>query len=200
MNYFSTALKLLIGARYATTLTVSVIPTYTHFLAINLLAVVSYETMEWTVDDVSYLRLTTLGGGLISTVMVVVLSKKVEDSKMLLMQNIVTLLPIGLLMIIPHLSSISIRAILLYITAFIVGVVDSSCHILSTSMISKIVRADHQAIGEAVRLIFFFAAYAVSGFGTSAIFNRLIIGGSVVLSLNVAGIVLLIFNINGKSR
>ena len=60
-KYFWTALKLLIDARYATTLIVSVIPTYTHFLAIHLLAVVSYETLEWTVDDVSYLRLTTLG-------------------------------------------------------------------------------------------------------------------------------------------
>ena len=60
-RYFLTALKLLFGVRYATTLTMSVIPTYTHFLAIHLLAVVSYETLEWTVDDVSYLRLTTLG-------------------------------------------------------------------------------------------------------------------------------------------
>ena len=64
-------------------------------------------------------------------------------------------------------------------------------------MISKIVRADHQAIGEAVRLIFFFAAYAVSGYGTSAIFNRLIAGGSVVLFVNVTGLDLLVFNING---
>ena len=132
--------------------------------------------------------------------MVVVLSKKVKDSKMLLIQNLMTLLPMVLIMAIPYLSNVSLQASLLYISAFIVGVVDSSCHILSTSMISKIVRADHQAIGEAVRLIFFFAAYAVSGFGTSGIFSGLIIGGSVVLFLNVAGIVLLIFNINGISR
>ena len=174
----------------------SVIPTYTHFLALHLLAVISFQTLNWEVDDVSYLRLTALCGGLISTLLVVVLSKRVQDSNMMLVQNILTLLPLVFMMITPNISNISIQTALLYSSAVIIGVVDASCHILSISMISKIVSADYQAIGEAMRLIFFYIAYAVSGFGTSAIFFKIIIGGSVILIANIVGLVLLIYLIN----
>ena len=156
----------------------------------------SYETLKWTVDDVSYFCLTALAGGLLNTVLVVVLLKRLADSKMLLVQNCVTLIPMAFIMMIPTMSNASIQAILIYVSAFLLGVVDASCHILSISMISKIVSADHQAIGEAIRLIIFFIAYAVSGFGTSAIFYRLFVGGSIIIFVNVVGVVMLIFHIN----
>ena len=195
-EYFSIELRLLVDCRYAFTLFVSVIPKYTHFLGLHLLAVMSYETLKWTVDDVSYFCLTALAGGLLNTVLVVVLSKRLADCKMLVVQNCVTLIPMAFIMMIPTMSNASIQAILIYVSAFLLGVVDASCHILSISMISKIVSADHQAIGEAIRLIIFFIAYAVSGFGTSAIFYELFVGGGIILFINIVGLVMLIFYMN----
>ena len=169
----------------------------THFLALSILAMISIESLNWTINDVSYLRLTTLGGGLISTFLVVILSKRFNDSKMMLVQNCVTLVPVILILIIRNITTITIQAALLYACAFILGLTDASCycHILSISMVSKIVKADLQAIGEAVRLILFYIAYAISGFGTSAIFFNIVIGGGVILFANLVGIVLLAYDI-----
>ena len=191
--YFSTAWSILRGRKYACILLTSAFATYSHFLTLNLFTVTAVEKLGWGTSDISYVRITAMLGGLISTILVIKLSKKIKDYLLILGIVSLTILPLVLLILVNVIHNLLARAIVLYISAFVTGIVEVACHIVTLSMIGKIVLAEYQGIGEAVRLAIFQIAYAFSGYGVGVVFNNIVTAGTLIILLNIFSLCLLIY-------
>jgi len=192
-SYFRTALKVLSSRSYAVIWMATVVPTFTQYLALFLFTVVSSEYMDWRVEDMVYIRMSTLIGGFLSTFLVIFLSRYCKDIHMTIVQNVLTVLPEALLLIAVNINNSLAQTILIYTAAVVFGSVDSSCDILSASMLGKIVNSEHQGIGEAVRLVGFYFSAAASGFFTDLVFNNMTVGCSVVILMNVVALAMLVY-------
>ena len=184
-GYLLTAIKVLRSRNYLVIWLSTVVPTFTQYLALHLFTVIANEKLGWHVDDISFIRLTTLGGGFVTTFLVIVLSKYCEDVHMTILQNVLTMFPVAFMLVVVHIEGSLARGALVYTAAVVVGSTDSSCDVLSVSMMGKIVNSRHQAIGEMLRLIGFYIALALSGFCTDTVFHNMDVGCSVVIVLNV---------------
>ena len=192
--YFAMVRKILFSRSYLILWITSIIPTYTHFLVLSLLSVYVYETLDGGIQEVSYAFMTVLVGGIVSTFAVSLITRCVRDVWLAVVEIIVSDIPVILLLAIPYVKSSTFRYVLFYTAAFLNGVVDTACDILSTVMVGKIVQPEYQGIGESVRLLGFYIAYTLSSFGTGVIFKNMIIGGSVVCGVNLMMALLLIFS------
>ena len=191
--YFSVVRKILLSKSYTILWFSSLVPTFIHNLVLSLLGVVVYETLKSGIKHVSYAFMVQLGGGIISTLIVTMLTKYVRDVWMAVGEILITMIPVALLIIIPYIEGSTVRFALFYIAAFINGVADTSCDILSTVMVGKVLQPEYQGIGESVRLLGFYIAYSLSSYGTGIVFNSMLAGGCTLCALNLIMAFLLIY-------
>ena len=86
------------------------------------------------------------------------------------------------------------------VTGVFLGIVESAVHVVSITMVAKLVRSEMQGIAEALRLVLFYLADALSGFTVSIIYNNIIVGRVIVITLNLCSAIALSFEIDYFTR
>ena len=175
-EYFKTALKVVTGRHYAFTLLASALTGYCNFLVLNLFTLISIESLSWKPNQVALLRINTMSAGLLSTAIVMIISKKVKDFVILYISVCTTILPITAVAVLPHIKDPYIQGILLHLTACVTGFVDAPLIVSSTVIIAKIVPSQYQGIAEAVRNAAFFLFFALSALSVSWVYHYLTAG------------------------
>ena len=192
--YFVTAWHILTERHYILTLAAGAIATYSHFLTLNLFTILSIELLSWKPDQVANLRIITMVAGLVAIILIVSTSKRVKSFVVLYGIVCCTVFPLAAVCVLPHINQ-SAAEVLLYITAFVTGFIDSPLHIASITLIAKLVRAQFQGIAEAVRTSVYFLMFALAALSVSWVYHYLIAGCVFCACLNLISIVVLQFEV-----
>ena len=193
--YFTNAWYTLTGRHYCIIVMASATTCFIHFLSVNLITVMSIELLHWSVLLVATTRLVTLAGGISGTVLAIYLSRSIRDFGQFYAIVISTMVPVGAIIVIPYIRNHIARGAFLLLTCFFLGVLEASIHVMSVTLVAKLVRAELQGIAEALRVIFISLAYAMGGFVVSTIYAHLLIGGGLLLILNLCCAFALAFEI-----
>ena len=193
--YFKNAWHTLTGRHYCIFVTASATTCFIHFLSVNLITVMSIELLNWGVLLVATTRLVTLAGGISGTVLAIYVSRRIQDFYQFYAIVVSTMLPVGAIIVIPYIRNHTARGAFLLVTCFILGVLESSVRVMSVTLVAKLVRSELQGIAEALRVVSIYLANAISGFAVSTIYAHILIGGGLLLILNICCAFVLAFKI-----
>ena len=194
-SYFKTAWDILASRHYGIVVITGAIAIFSHKLLMNLFTVMAVELLDWGVNWLAAIRIITMIGGLVSTVLVIFLSHHIRDFILLYIVIATSILPIVMVTVLPFINNLVAQGTILFVAAFCTGGVDAACHITTIAMVAKLVNSRFQGIAEAVRLAIFHVSYTFSGFLVNIVYENIIIGGSVIGFLIAICAVALVFEI-----
>ena len=200
-EYLRNAWSTFTGRHFSIIVITSAVACFSHFLAVNLIIIIAVEILQWNVYLITTTRVVTLVGGIIGTLLVIYFSRFVRDFYQLYFIITSTMLPVGATIIIPYIKVYyTAQVTLLMVNGVFLGIVESAVHVVSITMVAKLVRSEMQGIAEALRLVLFYLADALSGFTVSIIYNNIIVGGVIVITLNLCSAIALSFEIDYFTR
>ena len=184
------------GRHYSITVISSAVASFSHFLAVNLIIVITVELLQGGVLLTATVRIVTLLGGIIGTLLVIYCSKWVRDFYQLYAIVTNTMLILAAVILIPYIKIYTAQVIVLILAGLYLGIVEAAVHVVSITMAAKLVKSEMQGIAEALRLVLFYLAHALSGFIVSTIYEHMIVGGVIVIVLNLCSAFALAFEID----
>ena len=110
------------------------------------------------------------------------------------------MLPVAAIIIIPYIKHYHAKVALLMVNGLILGVLEAAVHVVSIAIVAKLVRSEMQGIAEALRMAILYLARALSGFIVSTIYEHILIGGAIVITLNLCCAIALAFEIDYFTR
>ena len=195
-GYLRNAWSTFTGRHYSIIVITSAVASFSHFLAVNLIIVIAVELLQWDVFLVASTRVVTLIGGIIGTLLVIYFCRCVRDFYQLYAIITNTMIPLAAVILIPYIKIYSAQVCILMLAGFFLGIVEAAVHVVSITMVAKLVRSEMQGIAEALRLVLFYLAHALSGFIVSTIYEHIILGGGIVITLNLCSAIALAFEID----